>query len=190
MSNAEEFARLAGLVAEKRDKAAFGQLFRHFAPRINAYLQKLGLDGAQAEEMAQDVMAVLWHKAGLFDPAKSSLSTWLFRIARNRRIDAIRRDRSHLLDPDDPFLWPEAPEQADEQLDAAERDDRVRAVLTVLPDEQRKLIQMAFFLGMTHTQIVEAEKLPMGTVKSRIRLAFNRLRKALEEDGAIDGPAG
>ena len=85
MSDAEEFARLAGLVAENRDKDAFARLFRHFAPRINAYLQKLGLDAAQAEEMAQDVMAVLWHKAGLFDPSKSSLSTWLFRIARNRR---------------------------------------------------------------------------------------------------------
>jgi len=184
VSDAEEFARLAGLVAENRDKDAFARLFRHFAPRINAYLQKLGLDAAQAEEMAQDVMAVLWHKAGLFDPSKSSLSTWLFRIARNRRIDAIRRDRSHLIDPDDPLLHPEAPEQANEQLDAAERDGRVRAVLTVLPPEQRKLIQMAFFLGMTHTQIADAEGLPMGTVKSRIRLAFNRLRKALDEEEA------
>ncbi|PHP68576.1 RNA polymerase subunit sigma [Zhengella mangrovi] len=185
MSNAEEFARLAGRVANGRDKAAFARLFSHFAPRINAYLQKLGLPASQAEEMTQDVMAVLWHKADLFDPAKSSLSTWLFRIARNRRIDAIRRDRSHLLDPEDPMLQPEAPEQADEQLDAAERDERVRRALTVLPAEQAKLIEMAFFLGMTHTQISEQENLPMGTVKSRIRLAFNRLRKALEEEGPL-----
>ena len=91
----EAFASLAALVANQRDREAFAVLFDYFAPRINAYLQRLGMERGAAEDLSQEVLAVLWHKAALFDPAKSSLSTWLFRVARNRRIDALRRDRSH-----------------------------------------------------------------------------------------------
>src|SRR5690554_5356021 len=98
----EEFAELARRVGETRDRKAFEALFDHFAPRLNGYLQRLGLERGEAEDMAQEVMAVLWHKAELFDPAKSSLSTWLYRIARNRRIDAARRERSRVLDPQEP----------------------------------------------------------------------------------------
>jgi RNA polymerase sigma factor (sigma-70 family) len=89
----ERLVRLAEAVAERRDQAAFAELFDYFAPRIKSYLQRLGMEPGQAEELTQEVMIVLWHKAGLFDPAKSSLATWLFRIARNRRIDAFRRDQ-------------------------------------------------------------------------------------------------
>jgi len=181
-----EFSRLALRVAEARDRQAFGSLFEHFAPRINGYLQRLGLDPAQAEDMAQDVMAVLWHKAHLFDPAKSSLATWLFRIARNRRIDAMRRDRGHLIDPSDPMLSPEAAEPADMALDAARRDERVRAAMAVLSREQLELLQYAYYLGMTHSQIASRTGLPLGTVKSRIRLAFARLRRILEDDPQVD----
>lgn len=182
----DEFSRLARRVAEGRDREAFGTLFAHFAPRINGYLQRLGLDAAQAEDMAQDVMAVLWHKAHLFDPSKSSLATWLFRIARNRRIDAMRRDRSHLIDPSDPLLSPQAAEPADIALDAARRDERVRAAMAVLSAEQLELLRYAYFLGMTHSQIASATGLPLGTVKSRIRLAFGRLRRILEDDPRVD----
>lgn len=179
-------ARLAGRVAIERDQSAFAFLFDHFAPRINAYLRRLGLEEAQAEEITQEVMVTLWHKASLFDPGKSSLSTWLFRIARNRRIDAARRDKSGALDPDDPMLQPQADPLPDAGLDAELREERVRAAMSELPPEQFETIRLAFFLGYSHSRIAEETGLPMGTVKSRIRLAFGRLRSVLETDPAVD----
>ncbi len=177
------FAQLAAQVAADRDQVAFSELFDHFAPRLKSYLRRLGMESSQAEEMTQEVMIVLWHKAGLFDPAKSSLATWLFRVARNRRIDALRRDRSALMDPEDPALQPSAPEAADDMMEAEERDDRVRLALGSLPEEQAILVRMAFYLGKSHSQIAEETGLPLGTVKSRIRLAFSRLRRSLETTG-------
>ncbi len=181
-----EFARLAALVAERRDRQAFAALFDHFAPRLSGYLQRLGLDAAAAEDLAQETLAVLWHKAHLFDPAKSSLATWLFRIARNRRIDAARRDRSHLLDANDPMLVPDEPEAPDAVVDARRRDERVRAALEILPQDQLELVRLAFYIGLSHSQIAERSGLPLGTVKSRIRIAFQRMRKVLEGDPGVD----
>lgn len=182
----QDHARLAARVARERDRVAFEKLFDHFAPRLNGYLQRLGMDAGQAEDVAQDVMSVLWHKAHLFDPAKSSLATWLFRVARNRRIDLVRRDKSHRLDPFDPIFEPEAPEPADVTVDGTRRNDRVRIALASLPRDQVELVQLAFFVGLTHSQIAERTGLPLGTVKSRIRLAFARLRQAIEADPQID----
>lgn len=182
----QEHGRLAARVAASRDREAFAILFDHFAPRINGYLQRLGTDPAAAEEIAQDVMTVLWQKAHLFDPDKSSLATWLFRIARNRRIDALRRDRSHLLDPEDPILRPEEETPADVRIDESRREARVRAALGDLPADQLALVRLAFFEGLTHSQIAERDRIPLGTVKSRIRLAFARLRRALEADPKVD----
>ncbi|WP_127598007.1 sigma-70 family RNA polymerase sigma factor [Nitratireductor alexandrii] len=173
-------------VASGRDRDAFAALFDHFAPRINGFLQKQGMEAGAAEDLTQEVMAVMWHKAHLFDPAKSSLATWLFRVARNRRIDGLRRDRSHLIDPHDPFFWPDAAEAPDDGLDARQRDERVRLALADLPDEQADLVRLAFFNGLTHSQIADSTGLPLGTVKSRIRLAFARLRRALEADPRVD----
>lgn len=182
----ERFALLAARVASERDRQAFGELFDHFAPRINGYLMRLGMDRGASEELAQEVMIVLWQKAHLFDPAKSSLSTWLFRVARNRRIDAKRRDRSALLDPEDPMFQPEAPEPADQSVDATRRDARIRAAMADLPEDQRELVRYAFFNGLSHSEIAAETGLPLGTVKSRIRLAFARLRKAIEADPEVD----
>ena len=179
----ERLARLASAVAERRDQTAFAELFDYFAPRIKSYLLRLGMETGQAEELTQEVMIVLWHKAALFDPVKSSLSTWLFRIARNRRIDAFRRDKSALLDADDQALQPSQPESADDIVEAEERDERVRKAMLDLPEEQAVLVKQAFFLGRSHSQIAEDTGLPLGTVKSRIRLAFSRLRRSLEGDG-------
>ena len=179
----ERLVRLASAVAERRDQTAFAELFDYFAPRIKSYLLRLGLESGQAEELTQEVMIVLWHKAGLFDPVKSSLSTWLFRIARNRRIDAFRRDKSALLDADDPALQPSQPESAEDIVEAEERDERVRKAMLELPEEQAVLVKQAFFLGRSHSQIADDTGLPLGTVKSRIRLAFSRLRRSLEGDG-------
>lgn len=182
----EEFAELARRVGETRDRKAFEALFDHFAPRLNGYLQRLGLERGEAEDTAQEVMAVLWHKAELFDPAKSSLSTWLYRIARNRRIDAARRERSRVLDPQEPMLLPSEPEPIDDEIDSRQRDERVRVALAALPEEQLELVRMAFFLGLSHSQIAERADLPLGTVKSRIRLAFQRMRRILEADQLVD----
>jgi RNA polymerase sigma factor (sigma-70 family) len=186
LSTQERFAFLAARVANERDRQAFGELFDHFAPRIHGYLMRLGMDRGSSEELAQEVMIVLWQKAHLFDPAKSSLSTWLFRVARNRRIDAKRRDRSALLDPEDPVFQPEAAEPADQAVDAARRDERIRAAMADLPEDQRVLVRYAFFNGLSHSEIAAKSGLPLGTVKSRIRLAFQRLRKAIEADPEVD----
>lgn len=185
-SQAVHFAHLARRVADNQEKAAFTELFDHFAPRLKAYLLRLGAHSGQAEELVQEVMITLWRKAGLFDPAKSSLATWMFRIARNRRIDALRRDKRGELDPDDPSLHPQGEAEAGEMMDAQMRDERVRESLKHLPEEQLQLVRMAFFQGLSHSQISEETGLPLGTVKSRIRLAFSRLRKSLETDGPID----
>lgn len=182
----ERFAYLAEAVAVRRDEKAFAELFDYFAPRLNSYLQRLSMEPFQAEELTQEIMIVLWHKANLFDPAKSSLATWLFRVARNRRIDALRRDRSSLLDPDEPALQPSQPEAADDIVEAEERDERVRQAMLDLPDEQAMLVRQAFFLGKSHSQISQDTGLPLGTVKSRIRLAFSRLHRTLESgDGDL-----
>lgn len=180
--SAAELANLVASVACRADRAAFSRLFDHFAPRLNAYLLRLGADRGTAEELTQEVMVTLWRKAALFDPTKSSVATWLFRIARNRRIDALRRERSIALDQHDPMLAPSDEAAPDETLDAQIRDGRVRRSLSVLPEEQIRLIRLAFYEGNSHSQIAEETGLPLGTVKSRIRLAFARLRKALEED--------
>ncbi len=183
----ERLAELVVAIAERGDRDAFSQLFDHFAPRLNAYLMRLGSDAALAEEIAQDAMVTLWRKAALFDRRKSSVSTWLFRIARNRRIDLLRRDRSGSLDEHDPSLQPQAPRAADDDIDLKQREAMVRVVMTDLPDEQLSLLRLSFFEGLSHSQIAERTGLPLGTVKSRIRLAFSRLRRELERRG-IDQP--
>ena len=182
---APDFARLAARVAEARDRAAFAVLFDHFVPRLESYLVRLGLNRSAAEEITQEVMVVLWQKAALFDPSKSSLATWLFRIARNRRIDAARRDSSRTLEPGAMPLIPDEPESPDALIDQQVRDERVRAAMKTLPEEQVALLRLAFFLGRSHSEISEETGLPLGTVKSRIRLAFGRLRKILETDPKI-----
>lgn len=181
-----KFAALAVRVAEDRDKAAFSELFDYFAPRVTAYLLRLGLSKMEAEEVAQEVMIVLWHKVHLFDAKKSSMGTWLFRVARNRRIDLHRRDRSALLDPHDPIFQPSGEAPADEEMDANLRDERVRRALSVLNADQLELINQAFFMGKTHSVIADETGIPLGTVKSRIRLAFKKLREELERDPRID----
>lgn len=185
---ASEHATLVATVAATRDRDAFTRLFDFYGPRINAYVLRLGCDRALAEEITQDVMVALWRKAHLFEPAKSSLATWLFRIARNRRIDLVRRDRVDYVDPDDFMLDvpDESNRDAEGRLDAQRRDDVLRAAMAALPAEQLTLVRFAFFESLSHSEIAEKTGLPLGTVKSRIRLAFTRLRRALESNGVVE----
>lgn len=186
MTSHAEFAELAIAVAQRREREAFTRLFDYFGPRLKAYLLRLGTDATTAEEIVQDVMVTLWRKADLFDPQRSSLATWLYRIARNRRVDLLRRDRLRALDPDDPALDPEDGTDMEADLDGRQRDEAVRVAMESLPDEQLALVRLAFFDGLSHGQISERTGLPLGTVKSRIRLAFNRLRRNLEAEGVVE----
>ncbi len=185
---AAEHAALVAAIAQTRDREAFTRLFDYYGPRLNAYLLRLGCDRAAAEEITQDVMVTLWRKGHLFEPSKSSLATWLYRIARNRRIDVLRRDRVDFVDPDNFALdiADESTVDADRSLDAQSRDDVLRTAMTGLPAEQLKLVRMAFFENLSHSEIAEKTSLPLGTVKSRIRLAFTRLRRALEANGVVE----
>lgn len=164
-------------IRDHGDRAAFAALFRHFAPRIKGFLMKSGADAAMAEECAQDVMVTLWRKAQLYDPARASAATWIFTIARNRRIDMLRRQRRP--EPQDLPWGPEAePDQAD-ALALQQESDRLRSAIKTLPEAQRALIEQAFFGDLSHSQIATRTGLPLGTIKSRIRLALDRLRHAM-----------
>jgi RNA polymerase sigma-70 factor (ECF subfamily) len=164
-------------IRESGDEAAFAELFRHFAPRVKAFLMKSGADETLAEECAQEVMATLWQKAGLFDPARASVATWIFTIARNRRIDALRRQRRP--EPEDLPWGPEPePDQA-EVLGLQQDSERLGEALAGLPEKQRVLIERAYFGDLSHSEIADETGLPLGTIKSRIRLALERLRHAM-----------
>lgn len=168
-------------VARDRDRAAFQALFGHFAPRVKAYLMRLGAPASQAEDLAQEAMLSLWRKAHLFDPAKASAGTWVFTIARNLRIDAIRREKRPELDPADPMLTPDAGPDAEEGLAAAEREVRLRAALGTLPPDQIRVVELSFFADKPHSQIAAELAIPLGTVKSRLRLAMLRLKAVMGE---------
>jgi RNA polymerase sigma factor (sigma-70 family) len=185
VTDAADWPGVMELIARERDQAAFARLFDHFVPRLETYLQRLGLDPVGAEEIAQDTLLSVWRKAEQFDPAKSSLATWIYRIARNRRIDIARRDRLTYLDPmEDAFtsVMDDSIGQ-DDAMAGAEREDIVREAMKELPEEQVALLRLAFYQGRSHSQIAEETGLPLGTVKSRIRLAFTRLRRVLERSG-------
>lgn len=177
-------------VGTRKDRQAFAELFSHFAPRVKAYLLRLGADNAMAEEIAQDVMVTVWRKAELFDRSKSSAATWLFRIARNRRIDVLRRKRMVNVDTETMVIEDENLPNPEETLDEDKRQIRIRQALSKLPEQQLQLVELAFFTELSHSQIAEETGLPLGTVKSRIRLAFGRLRRILEDDDGVDAPTG
>ncbi len=183
VADRDRFADLMERVAAHQDKAAFSQLFAYYGPRVKSYLLRLGADDGQAEELAQEVMVTVWRKAHLFDRRQASVSTWLFRIARNRRIDAIRRTRKPQLDPNDPLLLPAAAADATEAIEQQDRERVIRDAMQDLPEEQKALLRQAFYDGLSHREIAEQSGTPLGTVKSRMRLAFQKLRGRLEAEG-------
>lgn len=183
MASPDDYADMVAAVATRRDRYAFARLFDFFAPRIYAYLLRLRLDPGVADELTQDVMTTLWQKADLFDRSKSSVGTWLFRIARNRRIDLLRRDREDMVADARTSDTPDPAPALDDSLDLSQREASIRAALRLLPQEQLDLVRLAFFEGLSHGEIATQTGLPLGTVKSRLRLAFTRLRRELESNG-------
>jgi RNA polymerase sigma-70 factor (ECF subfamily) len=169
-------------VARFQDRAAFARLFDHFGPRVKAYLLRLGADKGQAEDLTQEVMLTVWRKAPAYEAKLASPATWIFTIARNRRIDALRRDRRGKLDPDDPALLPEADALPDTALEAGRWEKKLAAAIGGLPPEQAQMLKLAYFEDRSHGDIAQSLRLPLGTVKSRLRLAVARLRSIFETE--------
>ncbi len=174
-------AELINRVASRGDAAAFRELFQTFAPRVKSYMMRQGADATTAEELAQETLLMVWRKAQLYSSDKGSASTWIFTIARNLRIDKLRRE----------VPWQELPEGRDEEAsddalpDEAvverERQGRVQAVLAALPSEQSAVVQLSYLEGLSHSEIADRLNVPLGTVKSRMRLAYQKIREAVED---------
>jgi RNA polymerase sigma-70 factor (ECF subfamily) len=166
-------------IAQQRDRAAFTALFGYFGPRVKAWMLSAGTSLTAAEELVQETMLTVWQKARLFDPSQASPSTWIFTIARNQRIDLLRRERHPSTLMAGWFEEPEVPLQADSVLDMAQQETRIRLALGKLPSEQAEVIWKAFFEDKVHAEIERELGIPLGTIKSRLRLAISRLRRML-----------
>lgn len=159
------------------DRDAFARLFAKYAPKVKGYLIRLGARGALAEDLAQDAMVSVWRRAASFDPAKAKASTWIFVIARNAWIDRLRREkvelayRSSVDEPEESS--DEAPDEATIRM---QTEDQIQAALGSLSEEQRQVVRLSFFEDRPHSEIAERLSLPLGTVKSRLRLALIKLR--------------
>ncbi len=174
-------ADLLRRVAEQADPAAFRELFQTYGPRVKAYMMRQGADPATAEDLAQETLLTVWRRASLYVADKGSVATWIFAIARNMRIDRLRRE----------MPWQELPEgrldQAssealpDELVSERERQARVRAALATLPPEQHEVVALAYLEGLSHGEIAARLRLPLGTVKSRMRIAYRKIRAGLED---------
>jgi RNA polymerase sigma-70 factor, ECF subfamily len=174
-------ADLIQQVALNRDVDAFRQLFQSYAPRVKSYMMRQGADANTAEELAQETLLTVWRKAALYSGEKGSATTWIFTIARNLRIDRLRKE----------FAWQELPEghnetastdiQPDEAVSEEERRMRVQAALSTLPEDQHEVVSLSYIEGLSHSEIAERLQLPLGTVKSRMRLAYQKIREAVED---------
>ena len=176
----EEFCRLMRSIALDGDRAAFSELFGHFAPRVKALLMRYGLQEPLSEELAQETMVTVWRKAGRFDPGRGSVSTWIFTIARNKRIDCLRKDRGR---EEEPLALSDGAgicASGEEFAIAAETAEQVRTAVAALRGEQAAIVRLSFFAEKPHAEIARELGIPLGTVKSRVRLALARLRVMLE----------
>ena len=172
-------------VGRDRDKSAFAELFDYFAPRVKSFLLRFGTDMSLAEEIAQEAMIMVWRRAETYDPRQSAASTWIFTIARNKRIDRLRRENRPLPDMTDPAVMPESIETGEIQVARMQQEKKIRHALKNLPEEQAKMIFSAYYEEKSHREIAEESGVALGTVKSRIRLALNRMRAQIDKDEGI-----
>lgn len=173
----DEFADSLWRIASSQDEGAFRHVFDHFAPRVKSFLMKSGCEEAVAEEITQEAMATVWHKAALFDPSRARVSTWIFTIARNRLIDATRKQKRP-----EPELLLNEPDHYPNQEDiysVQQEATQLGKAIADLPDAQKEILIAAFYGDMSHMEVAEKTGLPLGTIKSRIRLALTRLRKTM-----------
>lgn len=179
-----DYDDLLGRVGRNKDKEAFIALFNHFAPRIKSFLMRGGMAEDAAEELAQETMLTMWQKAEKFDSSKAAASTWIFTIARNKKIDRLRKKGVITLDLDDLMLADAEPavDQADLDWTHGDAHNRLARAMRDLPEEQAALVRKAFYEDMSHSEIAAATNLPLGTVKSRLRLGLARLRQVLKRD--------
>ena len=168
-------------IALEQDRSAFENLFDSYAPRVKAFLVQQRLSVERAEELTQEVFITIWRKAGLFNPDRGRATTWMYTIARNLRLDEARRDkRAQLYEMMEEFEG-EEPERPDEIVSGKEHTERVRNAMQELPQEQLEVVKLSFLEGAAHGEIASRLDLPLGTVKSRLRLAMRRLRQSLED---------
>jgi RNA polymerase sigma-70 factor (ECF subfamily) len=181
-----DFSTLLSSIGRNQDKASFADIFQHFAPRVKSYMVKLGCVDEMAEELTQQTLLQVWRKAQLYDPNKAAASTWIFRIARNIRIDVLRKQKLFFDVGFDLASIVDEQEDAEVKISREQKNQRVALALTELPQNQANIIRMSFYEGLSHSEIAKQLEIPLGTVKSRIRLAFGRLRESvyLETGGA------
>lgn len=179
LGNGADWPQCLRAIATMRDRTAFERMFGYFAPRIKTLMRRSGMDDAAAEELAQEALLAVWRKAHMFDPATTGAAAWIFTIARNLRIDAVRRGRGHQSsDIDAEFLLDGGP-GADAVAAAGEREGRVRRAIAALPPEQVRVVELSFYQEQAHGEIAAELGIPLGTVKSRLRLAMTKLRALL-----------
>jgi len=180
---ADDLKDLMAAVKQYRDRAAYGLLFQYFAPRIVGFMARAGVGPADSEEIAQETMVAVWRKAELYDPAQAAVSTWIFTIARNLRVDLARR-ATRARDGAAGLAAPEAGlvESAESATLAGEREAKVRQALAALSREQALVLRLSFFSEKPHTEIARELGIPLGTVKSRVRLAMAKIRPLLETE--------
>jgi RNA polymerase sigma-70 factor (ECF subfamily) len=177
----DDHKRLMEKVAQSQDRGAFKALFLYFGPRLKAMMMKSGADHATADDLVQDVMMRVWRKCELYTPARGAVSTWIFTIARNARIDRLRRASSQPYDDIDEFELVSDNPDAEQEIFANQRASLVSQAITTLPDEQQQIMKMAFISDLPQSEIAKKLSLPLGTVKSRMRLAYGKLRTKLKD---------
>lgn len=166
-------------VRDKRDREAFAKLFDYFAPRLKGFVMRSGNGNAQAEEIVQEVMLTVWRKADQFNPERAQVSAWIYQIARNRQIDVVRKENRPL--PEELGEDPGAEPDASQILAVEQETDQLKTALARIKPDQREIIEKAYLGELTHNEISAQMGLPLGTIKSRIRLGLERLRHELKE---------
>ena len=167
-------------IAETQDRLAFSNIFNYFAPRLKSFFIKLGCSEPQSEEIIQEVMISIWTKSKTYNSEKSSVSTWVYTIAKNKRIDKIRKEKKHYSSESDESLEIPIPSIQEDQVIATEISEKINNCISYLPKEQAELLKLSYFYEKTHSDIASELKIPLGTVKSRIRLALSKMKNLVE----------
>lgn len=172
---------MSGLLVRvaNQDQAAFRAVFDYFAPRLKAFLMGQGTSPQMAEEVVQETMVKIWRKADQYDPARAAASTWIFTIARNMRIDHLRKSNRPEPDMNDPSFVPDPEPLATETISLAQDSAQLHAAIAELSEDQRAVLKLAYFEEKAHPEIAEALGIPLGTVKSRVRLALKNIRSKI-----------